>query len=405
MPAVLFIAALLIFVQAFLLVKVACVALFLVVWAFRILGGASAPPLPRLVIFYFILAVIGAAWVLISLTHPGNYLEGITDAVRLYVVWSLAFGLLYCLLRARPSLVLFHRAMILAAVGIAVINLYGVADGLLGLGLIPDWVRVEMELYAAPKDGYWQITTNNIGALFVVLPYLVAVQFRTDAPRSWLTTLALLLAIITAAASGRRALWLVMAMTPCLVLALSIITGTLERFRPWSRRLLYSYAVVAVVGAVLLVSTPENANSLGYINHIQEAFSAVDERTIQKPYLIQGFAESPMLGSGFGAAAGYLRDWERPWAGYELTYYQMLFNLGAIGMGAMLALFGTYFVLVIRRFHRAPDGTAVPFGLLVAFVSLLLGAYSNRYFGSFDLLFFAGLLPYLASFHAWDHPT
>ena len=42
--------------------------------------------------------------------------------------------------------------------------------------------------------------------------------------------------------------------------------------------------------------------------------------------------------------------------------------------------------------------------LLVAFCSLLIGAYSNRYFGSFDLLFFAGLLPYLATFNHGFQP-
>jgi O-antigen ligase len=94
-----------------------------------------------------------------------------------------------------------------------------------------------------------------------------------------------------------------------------------------------------------------------------------DERNIQKRFLVEAFAERPLMGAGFGSTARYLRSYERPWTSCELTYHQMLFNLGIVGTA-----------------------------LLAAFCSLLLGAYSNRYFGSFDLLFFAGLLPFLATF-------
>jgi hypothetical protein len=133
------------------------------------------------------------------------------------------------------------------------------------------------------------------------------------------------------------------------------------------------------------------------IRYLKAAFSAQDERTIQRGYLFDGFAESPVLGSGFGAYAGYLRNEERPWT-YELTYHQMLFNVGVVGVGFLGALFSLCLVLVIRLLRRFKDGSAIPFGLLVGFCSLLIGAYSNPYFASFDFLFFVGLLPYLSTF-------
>jgi hypothetical protein len=49
--------------------------------------------------------------------------------------------------------------------------------------------------------------------------------------------------------------------------------------------------------------------------------------------------------------------------------------------------------------------SAVPFALLVAYCSFFIGAYSNRYFGSFGLLFFVGLLPFLSTFQfGFDRP-
>ena len=52
----------------------------------------------------------------------------------------------------------------------------------------------------------------------------------------------------------------------------------------------------------------------------------------------------------------------------------------------------------IRPWRRFEEGSAIPFGLHVAFCSFVLGAYWNPYFGSFDFRFFAGLLPYLSTF-------
>src|SRR5207244_3254495 len=128
------------------------------------------------------------------------------------------------------------------------------------------------------------------------------------------------------------------------------------------------------------------------------------ERTIQKPYLMAGFARAPLLGSGFGAYAGYLRSEERPWT-YELTYHRLLFNVGLVGLAVLGALFFTYFVLVFRLLGRFREGSAIPFGLVVGFCSLLIGAYSNPYFGSFDYLFYLGFLPYLSTFRAgFDRP-
>src|SRR5207253_3067923 len=114
-------------------------------------------------------------------------------------------------------------------------------------------------------------------------------------------------------------------------------------------------------------------------------------------YLIHAFMKSPVLGTGFGGHADYIRSDERPWS-YELTYYQMLLNLGTVGMTLLGTLFAVYTGAVIRVLRQFREGSAIPFGLLIAFFSLLIGAYSNPYFGGFDSLFFAGLLPFLSTF-------
>jgi len=400
LPAVMFVASIATLVQSYVFVKLFFLVLFLVTAIVSVaLRKTGFVVQRRLVLFYLWIGVAGIVWAIVGLLHPGNYVQGVFDALKLYVAWSAVFVVLYALLRAEPSLGLLHSALVLSAILISVINLVGLADQIGSWGLISESIRDELELRVGIHDGYIQITSNNISALFIIVPYLLSLQFRADAGKtnSALMKLALVLSLVVVAVSGRRALWIVVALTPCTILFLSSLAGSYGLLKLAGRRFLLVCVITAVAGLSVVVLLPERLPELGSLDRLSEAFSSEDERTIQKPYLIDGFKESPLLGSGFGAYAGYLRSYERPWT-YELTYHTLLFNTGIVGTAFLGTLFSLYFALVIRLLRRIKDGSAIPFGLLVGFCSLLIGAYSNPYFGSFNVLFFAGLLPYLATF-------
>jgi len=292
-----------------------------------------------------------------------------------------------------------HVGFVCAGLLIAVINFVSLGDTVFSLGLIPDAIRKPMEMYVGVHDGYVQITSNNIGPLFLIVPYLVARQFLPDAsaPNGKLEKLTLALCMALVIVCGRRALWLVVAITPCTLLVLALITRAYQRMGAVRRGLLWMYTTVALFGAAVLVAWPSTATPFPTVDHLKEAFSSQDERTIQKPFLVRGFLESPLIGAGLGAYAGYPRSEDRPWT-YELTYHQMLFNMGALGVGLVTALFLAYFALVVRLIRAFPADSAIPFALLLAICSLLIGSYSNPYVRSFDFLFFVGLLPFMATF-------
>lgn len=407
LPAVLLVASMAMFVQAFVAVKLFFLCLFLLSAVVGVALRRKVPVYPPLVVFYLSLSAAGIVWAIVGLLNQGTFELGILDALRLYVIWSVALLILYSLLRSEPSLGLIHASLVLSGVLISTINLVALADQIGGWGLIPEDVRNDLELRIGIHEGYVQITSHNIGMLFIIVPYLLSLQFRTDAARAntWLTKLALTMCLILTALSGRRGLWLVAALTPCLILVLSIATRSHRTIRAGATRLLRAYTIAVVVVVGLVVARPESIPEIGYVSHVREAFSAEDERTIQKPYLIDAFMESPIIGSGFGAFAAYLRDFERPWMGYELSYYQLLFNVGIVGLTVLVVLFAAYLLQVTILLRRFKDGSAIPFGLLVGFCSLLIGAASNRYFGSFDYLFFVGLLPYLATFRRGFDPS
>lgn len=402
-----FIAAMATLLQSYLSIKLLFLGLFLLAFLVSVYRRRTRIIVyRRLVWFYVWIGLAGLVWAFVGLLHPANYVQAVFDALKLYVLWSAAFVVLFTLLRAGSSLQPIHTAMVIAGALIPLINLVGLYGEFSGLGLISDGIRQELQMEIGFGDGYVQFTSMNISSMFVIAPYLLSLQFHADAGKSnsVLTRVALVLSLILVAVSGRRALWIVVALTPCAILLLSGLTGSYSLMKAGGRRLLLVCAAAGVLGLGALLILPESRLDVGAINRLKEAFSSDDLRTIQKPYLIDGFMKSPVLGSGFGGYAGYLRSDERPWM-YELTYYQMLFNLGMVGVTVLSVLFSVYFVTVVRLLRQFKGGSAIPFALLIAFCSLVVGAYSNPYFGGFDSLFFAGLLPYLSTFqHGFDRP-
>src|SRR5882724_11817213 len=344
--AVMFIAAMLTLVRAFLAVKLFFLGLFLLsfVWAiYR--KRVQIVSYQRLFWFYLWICVAGLVWAFVGLLHPTNYSQAVYDALRLYVVWSVAFFVLYTFFRSVPSLRIFHVAMVASGILIPLINFVGLYDQYSGLGLISDNVRDQLGLEIGIWDSYLQFSSINILSILLV----------------------------------------------------SYLTDSYGLLRIRGRRVLLAWVVASITALATLIILPEGALDVGSITRFQQAFSSEDARTIQKPYLIGGFLKSPLLGSGFGGRVAYIRSDEQPW-GYELTYYQMLFNLGTVGMTVLGTLFVVYIGAVVRLLRQFREGSVIPFGLLIAFFSLLAGAYSDPYFGGFDSLFFAGLLPYLSTF-------
>src|SRR6267378_6047854 len=146
LPAVLLVASMATFALSFVVLKLLFVVLFLLAAIAN--GGLrmSFVVYPRLVAFYLSMSVAGIAWALVGLLNSGNEVLGVVDALRLYVIWSVAVLILYTLLRSEPSLRLIHASLVLSGVLISTINLVALADQIGGWGLIPEALRQDLEL-------------------------------------------------------------------------------------------------------------------------------------------------------------------------------------------------------------------------------------------------------------------
>jgi hypothetical protein len=398
-PSILFIASMATFVQSFVAIKLSFLAIFLFAALLNVAFQRTVRVYPRLIYFYLVITITGILWAFVGMTSPGTYSMGITDALRLYTLWSAAFLLLYTLLRSQSSLQHMHWALVLAGILISLMNFAGVIDQIGQFGLIPESVSEPLHQGVGINEGYIQITSRNIGSLFFLVPYLIALQVRADSveAKSFSTKCCLALCLILTVISGRRALLLVVALTPFMIIVVSLLSGNLKLIKIGARRLFVAYTLILAAGAGTLVIQPKVLTDLLYVQHIEDAFSTADERSLQMPFLVEGFKTSPIIGSGFGASAGYQRNVERPWI-YELTYYQMLFNSGVLGVAILIVLLSIYSIFIASIFRKFKANSAIPFGLLIGIVSLLIGANSNPYLGSFDLLFFVGVFPFLSTF-------
>lgn len=349
----------------------------------------------KIFIFYGVIIIMGLIWSLVGYTN-GGAIVGISDNLRLWVVWSMCYSIVITIFLQQNSLLFFHKAVVVSGILISVINAVGFCDIFYGLNIIPESIFIEMDLRLGFHEGYMHITTENVTSLFFIVPYLITIQFRRDVVglNNWVCKLSLFLCFLLAMFSGRRALWLCVLTTPFIIMSMSFFINRLQQIKIKFKKITFSLFLIGILGFGFVASS--DALDIPTLEHVKEAFSAEDERSIQKGFLIKSFFNYPIFGSGFGVGAGYQRSENRTWL-YELTYHQLLFNFGLFGIFCLLFLYVSFFYLIIKNIRINKANDLIPLCILVGITSFAIGSYSNPYFGSFDFLIYIAMVPYLAS--------
>lgn len=215
--------------------------------------------------------------------------------------------------------------------------------------------------------------------LFVVATALLLAEVASQGPSRIRTGgLALLIACIYL--SHTRGIWLGTSIV-CAGVLLATLWGEVDARR---RRLILRAASGAAILAVLL--------GVCMLFGIVPRPSFLDDtsaglRETQAPKLWDAFKQNPVLGDGLGAVVRprYVRDPAAPWS-YELTYLQLLFQMGVVGLLAVLALP----LAVVRRGLReatAGELRALPLAGAMAILGILVASATNPYLlASFGML-------------------
>jgi hypothetical protein len=321
-------------------------------------------------------------------------------------VWQILFAILSIMLN-RPDAI----KMLVSTLTMTFLVLLAYSFLFLGnmSGIVPDSQYLELDQGQAVGfyDSTVEFALYSISSLLFLMPfwlhYLLNLNYKNKTKVIHWNVLFLgwVLCVLT----GRRAVQVVVLISPFIVVATESIAGGGARVGIRLLRGLFNLRniMLMLAGVIVLLSTfaaidvrldAIKADFISGFDFDDASNVSASECTNQFLSLMNAwFNGNFLVGAGNGSHTDYLRSDEQPWAN-ELTYVYLLFSTGIIGVLFYFGWFG-WGLLRIRNalIHRSDMGTYV-LPLITGVFGLAIGDAANPYFGNFDYLWII-LLPHL----------
>jgi len=209
-------------------------------------------------------------------------------------------------------------------------------------------------------------------------------------PPAWLRFYAAVAALLAGIVTGRKALVLLLVLTPLFVWVVRrILHG------PSSPQHLKGHTSLVVPGMLALAFAITvafaAAPSVFSLNTVGQSISSVTDtvsgsgnyqdtiRTEESTELLQSWADSPLIGHGAGAIVqGYARDDARPW-NFELQYHRLLQQQGLFGASCFLVVLLMVISFLRRAVEASPEHASVLVATTVAAAAMLVANATNPY--------------------------
>ena len=330
----------------------------------------------------------GAFFVLWGLLHEA---PGALRISSVFIGWPVIY-MAFVGMAHRPSTVArMQKTIVLAVLASALMTLALVGAALVGGSHVAVQLLSFENASVTTGSGFPSASLLNLTTVIYGVPYLMGLSLApfsgtTVSDRRWraVTVLALLLSLLAAGVAGRRALWLLVAISPFLVFALLIAAGTRLR---WRAAATVGVIVAVVLGSLLAGGVRPAAVSREFLRAFQ--FNSAQSAEIRKDQflaLVSEWRASPLLGYGLGASAkSYVRSAKMPWA-YELSYVDLLFETGIAGVLLYSVATGWIFVAGIRIARRDRRSASMIVPLLAGLLGFLIVNATNPYLLKFDYL-------------------
>lgn len=343
----------------------------------------------------YVLAVLllGTAILVASLVGAVRDTPGLLQQFLVWFGGMLIWSIWAAAIRAEHIRRLLTAIMVSAGVLAGLIVLYVGAN----LGWLPTVIPPALlEEQGAGFDGSdgSAIRLYGLSSLVIAGPLAVAGALSPRnhyLPRRWLLIVVAVLAALASFVAGRRAITLVIVLTPLLMLIVRLVLQPRrERTRPANVRVPVWVVVFLPVAIPLVgwfVTTPlarqigeAFVSVLDLLGILQTGTDSADLRAEQAGELVNGWSQHPFFGAGLGGVleSGYTRSDERHWA-FELQYHQFLFNYGAVGV--VLIAVAAVLVLALARQAAAASSDNLPVLVVVgtAALALLVANATNPY--------------------------
>ena len=317
---------------------------------------------------------------------------GALDVATVFVIWPLVYVFFIGVLRSRHELQMLIYTLILAALAAAGMGILLVAGE---LDIVPFPGATLFAFLGAGFSSVEGLEYNlyNISTLIFVFPFLLAVVLISPSHARlgsiWpsLAWLALGMTAVAGVLSGRRGLWLIMLVSPLVVLTV-LRWCRLRIGRPAFVVLL----LLGIMGATIAVLLLDDV-VLVAARYFLEGFDfgpggdvSPAIRAQQMIALGDAWWRTPLFGAGHGAfAPAFWHQDTFPWA-YELSYMALLFQTGLVGIllyGAGVAWIILRGIAVARRF---PEYAGMIGPVLAGVICFLIANATNPYLQKFDYL-------------------
>lgn len=232
----------------------------------------------------------------------------------------------------------------------------------------------------------FSLTTVMYGFPFV-LSFILVHRRELRGFQKYGSYLLLVAVVLTALGSGRRAFWLVMLLTPALILPfLQLSPYRLKAVQLFSLTVKgLVLALLAIGGAIAVIGLDPLAMTEEFLAAFQGQEASSSLRFLQAASLWSSFTESPLIGQGLGAAVDVVRSDGQPWA-YELSYLALLMNVGLLGFIIYFAAIVWIALKGISISRRNAEFAKLFVPMMVSLCAFLIMNATNPYLAKFDYL-------------------
>ena len=351
---------------------------------------ALNPDVAVLALGYSLLGLIGIAY---------GQAHGAPGALRMstvYVAWPLVYTFLASGFDREEVGDVVGAALVAAAVAVPVYSLMFVSWA---AGYLPDALYVPLDLGQAIGfyGAYVEFNLYSISSLLFLTPFLLTLIAIPPVRARWwnrpvVLWAAVLLNMATVLLTGRRALLLVVGLTPVFV-AVALWLLPRERRRAAARRCLRLGLLAGIAGlaGLLVLSALGRFSFLGIWRMFVSGFQFTTDpvamvRNEQFWDLVTGWSRAPVLGVGHGMPAPrVVRSFEMPWA-YELSYVALLYHTGVVGLAAYGFGFAWLAIAVRRVAQTTRHGADLLLPVTVGMLAFLVANATNPYLVKWDYL-------------------
>lgn len=263
------------------------------------------------------------------------------------------------------------------------------------LGILPLFIYDVLKTLSDNSDGisigdaHILFTLPNVSSLIFLIPFFSAFILLSNKLeiKSLILVLVMLVLILL---TGRRAFFLSYGFSLVFLVFISLY------LRKDLQTNIFKKLFVVMLFFVMSLFAFISFSGIELQIYIEKFYSILDfssndsnlERVYQFRALYEGIANTPLFGSGAGAAAEYTRSSEQPWA-YELSYVAFIFHYGMLGF--MIYLSGIVYIFVSllkickdKIVSRDVKVSIVSF--LAGFVAFLVVNSTNPYLMKFDYM-------------------